>query len=222
MIDFYSSISNLVHQPGENVRLHLLNLERAFEKLLGIDDKLPESHKIAITLASVKRSPEFSQLFYSAKWLKRENLTLKLVKESIIAVQDSANVDRDNQQQQTAHASWKNKFKRQHQRRPQNPQKGWGCKLCQMDNHTEAECFKKNRPNQGKTFKKQSHAVQSQEDVQNQEETTNVAQAFQGTFLTTKNLRSIPPSGPIKSRLGEKSKTQSSPYQGIYPHPTTS
>ena len=95
LIDFYCNIRNLRHQPGENVRIHLLKLESQFEKLLSIDDNLAESHKIAIMLASVKDSPEFEQLFYSAKWLKRENLTLKLVRESIIASQDSRIADKN-------------------------------------------------------------------------------------------------------------------------------
>lgn len=203
LIDFYCSIRNLRHQAGENVRMHLLKLETQFEKLLDHEDKLPESHKIAIMLASVKDCPEFEQLFYSAKWLKREDLTLKLVKESIIAAQDSRNMDKNNSQQQTAHAT--RPFYKNHRRRPQDPQRGWQCSHCEMDNHTESNCFKKNRrQKQGKTFKKQSHATQDCEN-QEQEEVLNTAEAFFGESTGTKRHRFSPPARnlfPVKARLG--------------------
>jgi hypothetical protein len=77
LVDFYSRLQILIHRPGESVRLHLLELEKQFEKLIGTEDKLTESHKAAIMLASVKNSPEFQQLFYSAKWMEREEMTLQ-------------------------------------------------------------------------------------------------------------------------------------------------
>jgi hypothetical protein len=191
LIDFYCNIRNLRHQPGENIRMHLLKLERQFEKLLEHEDKLAESHKIAIMLASVKDSPEFEQLFYSAKWLKRENLTLKVVRESIIAAQDSRVRDQNQIQQQIAHTT--KTINKNHRRRPQNTQKGWNCTHCQMDNHLEANCFKKNRrQGQGKTFKnKQSHVTQESE-IQEQEEVSNTAEAFFGESTTKRSRSSTP------------------------------
>ena len=217
LVDFYSNIYKILHHPGENVRMHLLRIESQFEKLLQVDEKLPESHKVAIMLASVKNSPEFEQLFHSAKWLKREDLTLKLVKESIIAAQDSRSSEHYQQQsQETAHATKFQKSKKFHRRRPQNPQKGWACPGCQMDNHKESECFKKNR-HASTTIKKQSHLVQNDE-VNEDEDTTNFAEAFHGASSSTKRYRESVPnekSSSIKSRLG--SKTENSPYQGIFP-----
>lgn len=220
LIDFYCNIRNLRHKAGENVRMHLLQLESQFEKLLEIDDNLAESHKIAIMLASVKDSPEFEQLFYSAKWLKRENLTLKLVRESIIASQDSRFADKNQQQQQSAHAT--KSFHKNHKRRPQNPQKGWKCTYCEMDNHTEANCFKKNRQSKtGKTFKSQSNAIQDNHQQIEEEEVHNTAQAFFGDFSVTKRSRPSSPAS-IKTRLGPKQKAENSPYQGIFPIPSRS
>ena len=222
LIDFYSSIHNLLHRPGEDVRMHLLKLETQFEKILEVEDKLPETHKVAIMLASVKNSPEFEQLFYSAKWLKRENLTLKMVREPIIATQDSRRVDHSHQQQQSAHALSK-QFKQSHRRRQQNPQKGWACSHCQMDNHKEADCFKKNRrPWQGKTISKQSHSAH-QGEIPESENISNIAQAFHGT--SSKRSRPFNPSessNTIKARLGPKLENEESPYQGIVPRSLTS
>ena len=90
-----------------------------------------------------------------------------------------------NNSQQTAHAT--KPIYKNHRRRPQNPQKGWQCTYCEMDNHTESNCFKKNRQQkQGKTFKKkQSHATQKSAN-QEQEEISNTAEAFFGESSGTK------------------------------------
>ena len=105
--DFYSNIYNLMQQP-ECICLSLNANLKNFLKFWR------EITRIAIMLVSVKRFPEFAQLFYSAKWLKRKNLTLKMVRKTIIAAQDSRNIKRN--QMRSAHSVQKHfmKFHRRH------------------------------------------------------------------------------------------------------------
>lgn len=201
LIDFYSAIHNLIHRSGEDVRFHLLKLDREFERVLETTDKLSESHKVAIVLASVKQSAEFRHLFQSASWLKREDLSLKVVTEAIISAQDSEKGFTP----QNAHAAKQFK-KKNHRRRPRDPQNGWACPRCQMDNHRESECFKRNRQtSQGQTFTNRSNTAQNDEQVEG--ETSNVARAFHGSFTSSKRTRSpevLRSSTAIRSRLGNK------------------
>lgn len=97
-----------------------------------------------------------------------------------------------------------------------------------MDNHKESECFKKNRRSrQGKIFKKPTHTA-NQNETRDDAEVLNVAEAFQGSSLTSKRSRSPSPtisksSAPIQARLGPKSQARRthSPYQGIFPQRST-
>jgi hypothetical protein len=215
LVDFYSKIQTLIHRPGECVRLHLLELEKQFEKLIGTEDKLTESHKAAIMLASVKNSPEFQQLFYAAKWMKREKMTLQTVKESIIAAQDERRSGSN--ARESAHA---NKFiKKNHTRKPRDPQRGWLCPDCEMDNHKQSDCWKKNNKTsfRQKQPKKQSHAAtQNQSD----DETMEV-QAHRVFMQSSKRQLQSPAMSPssssVMNRLGPKHIAVSSPYRGIYP-----
>ena len=157
-------------------------------------------------LASVKNSPEFEQLFHSAKWLKRKDLTLKLLKESIIAAQDSRSSEQyQPQSQETAHATKFQKSKKFHRRRPHNLQKGWACPGCQMDNQKESECFKKNR-RASTSLRKQSHLVQNDE-VNEDEDTANFAEAFHGSSTSSKPRlegalkRALPGAPPPRANL---------------------
>lgn len=95
LCEFYCSIQQLIHRSGECVRMHLMNIELQFSRLtenVEAVDKLSENHKVAIVLASIRNSPEFSTLFHSAKWLKMEALTLSNVKDTIISAQDQQKI----------------------------------------------------------------------------------------------------------------------------------
>jgi hypothetical protein len=228
LIDFYASLQSLHYRQGESVRHHLLRLDRQFEKLLEAKDQLPESHKVAITLASVKGSPEFEQLFYTAQWIKQEDMTLKAVRESIIAVQDSRK-SQVSVTSQEAHSS-KSFHRKPHQRRPRDKVKGWACPFCEMDNHKEADCYRKNNTRPVRIFKKQSHVAT--QETQDNDESSNVALAFVGSASTSKRARSPSSSTDstqqtphnismsLKSRLGPKTQEENSPYSGIYPFRT--
>jgi hypothetical protein len=144
LCDFYASLQNLIHRSGDCVRTHLMQLEQNFNKLAEIDEKVTENHKVAIVLASIRKSPEFSHLFNSAKWLKTETLTLSNVKDTIISAQDQQKADTQNNNQvahASSHRSQNSTFQskrvnsfRPHNRQPRHPAKGWRCTICQMDN----------------------------------------------------------------------------------------
>jgi hypothetical protein len=224
LVDFYASLPSLHHRQGGCVRDHLLQLDRQFEKLLEANDQLPESHKVAIMLASVKGSPEFEQLFYTAKWVKQEDLTLQTVRESIIAAQDSRKTQ-DSSTIQEAHSSKSSKWGKSHTRRPRDKVNGWACTFCEMDNHKEADCYRKNNknPRSVRTFKKQSHVAT--QETQDNSEASNIARAHFGSTSTSKRARSPtsashavdqPPhsiSTSLKSRLGPQNHQRNSPVQ---------
>lgn len=215
LIDFYSNIYKIIHKPNEDVRLHLIKLDAQFETLLNIDQKLPEEHKVAIMLASVRDSEEFSELFQAARWQKKALLTVKSVRDSIIAAYDSKKSNNRYTYTQPSAAHAVNKTFRKHNTRvPRDPQKGWGCPDCRMDNHTTENCFKKNKKRrQGLTFSKVSNSVEHEEP---QQIAANVA-----TNHISKRQRPISPTqSSIKERLGPKVSSDPSPYHEIYPRPS--
>jgi hypothetical protein len=96
LCDFYCSLQHIIHQTDECVRTHLMKIEHQFNKLANNvenQDMLSENHKVAIVLASIRKSAEFSRLFDSAKWLKTETLTFAVVKDTIISAQDQLRMD---------------------------------------------------------------------------------------------------------------------------------
>jgi Reverse transcriptase (RNA-dependent DNA polymerase)/gag-polypeptide of LTR copia-type len=227
LCDFYCSLQSLIHCPGECVRTHLMQVEQQFNKL-DDKDKLSEDHKVAIVLASIRKSPEFVSLFNSAKWLKTETLTLSNVKDTIISSQDQTKMDSRPTNNQ-AHAFPKgtnrnsfprNRFMRAHNRQPRNLQKGWNCTNCQMDNHSNENC-NKNPQNKQKKFSRQSHSAQTEQEQEeeHEEQEVNSANIAFGSF-TIKNeirhARSQLPSSSVKARLGNQTRPNS-PYHNIRP-----
>jgi hypothetical protein len=183
LVEFYSNIRYVVHQPGQCVRTHLALLKAQFEKVIIAKETLPESHKIAIILASVKDSPEFAPLFQSADWLERENLPLKTVKDSIIAAQDFFRKSKQNKK--PIQTGLQSKVKN-HNRRPANPRTGWSCPTCEMDNHKAADCWK----NKKKVVKNPFVARQGQhpaaKGIKTAQTFQGVPQAFHGGNQTFK------------------------------------
>jgi gag-polypeptide of LTR copia-type len=153
LCDFFCSIQSLIHHDGECIRTHLMKIEQQFNKLAdGVDekDKLSGNQKVAIVLASIRKSLEFSSLFISTKWLKMETLTLSNVKDTIISAQDQLKMDSKSAAKQAHSFQFKSnrpqtqskRAVRPHQRQPRDPARGWNCTKCEMDNHSNATCYR--------------------------------------------------------------------------------
>jgi hypothetical protein len=203
LVEFYTNIRYVLHHPGQCVRTHLVLLEDQFEKMLNAKDKLPESHKIAIMLASVKDSPEFAALFQSADWLERENLTLKTVKDSIIAAQG---FKKPKQNKKPIQTGLQPKLKN-HNRRPANPRAGWSCPTCEMDNHKAADCWR----NKKKTVKNPFLARQGQHPAA---KGVKLTQAFKGA---TKTFQGAHPAKRSKLSAMEQMEEPHSAFGTICP-----
>jgi Reverse transcriptase (RNA-dependent DNA polymerase)/Integrase core domain/gag-polypeptide of LTR copia-type len=235
LCDFYCSLQHMIHRPNDCVRTHLMKIEQQFNKLtesVETADKLTENHKVAIVLASIRKSPEFSSLFNSAKWLKMESLTLSNVKDTIISAQDQLKMDSratDDQAHASHHVparqanqSKGKNFIRPHNRQPRDPVKGWNCTLCQMDNHTNATCNRNKPRKQTQTFN-QSQSKDSQQShlvFERQEENAHVNTANFGCYTIQNNAhksrdRLETHQSSVKARLGNQ--RTASPYHNIKP-----
>lgn len=226
LCDFYCSLQHLIHRPGDCVRTHLMALEQHFNKLADVADKLPESHKVAVVLASVRKSPEFSNLFTSAKWLKTESLTFSTVRDTIISTQDQLRMETHSNATE-AHAT-QHKFSnrpsqshkslsRPHNRKPRDPVKGWSCTRCQMDNHTNSTCYKNpsNRATSSSVSQNNNRTQHSHVVFDDGQEEVNMANVVNfGTYTIDNGVRQSRSS--VKLRL-DNSRT-ASPYANISPY----
>jgi hypothetical protein len=228
LCDFYASLQNLIHRSGDCVRTHLMKLEQNFNKLAEIDEKISENHKVAIVLASIRKSPEFSHLFNSAKWVKMETLTLSNVKDTIISAQDQQKADSQNNNQ-VAHASShkpqnssfgsrRNISSRPHNRQPRDPAKGWNCTNCQMDNHSTSACRRK--ANSSMNHSSNKNLPRSNVALEDSREEIDIAHSGFGTFTIQNDFHNPRERSrnqlAVKSRLGSSGRTKS-PYENIHP-----
>jgi hypothetical protein len=236
MCDFFTSIRQLQYRPNQCMRSHLMSLEHEFNKMLDIEEEIPEQYKVAIVLSSIRDSPDFENLFFTAKWLKKEEFTMSRIRDAILNREDFLKRSEVNQTSEQAHAmthkqnynqrskarnSFSNKKKIVFQRR--NASK-FNCELCRMDNHYTEWCKKNPKRNQNQQQTRppiqlnsqQSHFTQ-ENNVQSQgvsfaddTEQENTNYAFIGSHVACHSS-----TGPIKNRLG--ASRNRSPYKEIYP-----
>ena len=200
------------HNPGESIESHLMKLEAQFARFHEIDEKVNENHLVALILASVRKSPDFANVFHSAMWEDEASLTIAKVKSVLIATQRSQNIN----QEVKAHRAkvqfnnksypGSSKFRKPALRTPRDPKQGWNCPDCQMDNHTQADCTRNKRKGLKITTKRGHHAAE--EASSDNSEPSNVASGFASSHS-------------VMSRLGERVNRQS-PYTNIFPQPSTS
>jgi hypothetical protein len=235
MCDFFTSIRQLQYRQNQCMRTHLMNLEHEFNKMLDIDEEIPEQYKVAIVLSSIRDSPDFENLFFTAKWLKKEEFTMSRIRDAILNREDFLKRSENNRTEDQAHAvpynkqiqkaksrnSFQSKRKMMFQRR--NPSK-YNCEYCRMDNHYTEWCKKNPKRNQNqqqvrppiKRNSQQSNFTQ-EDDRQSQhassmnetsDEFSNLA--FHGTHLANHSSSTM-----LKTRLG--TQRNCSPYEEIYP-----
>jgi hypothetical protein len=218
LTDIHKQIQALKHRAGDSIESHLMKLETQFTRFHQIDKPLADDHLVALILASVSESPDFSSVFHSALWEDESSLTIAKVKSVLISTQRRFISDvneqahsADIQSQGASKYVKRPNIGKRHNRRPKDPIKGWNCIECEMDNHTLETCRKRAATNQrsrrqGVTI--QSHPFKRANNVENDvkiEENANIAQAFSGKVFH-QNL----PTTSIKRRLGEPVNVKSS------------
>lgn len=100
MSDIYSKIFSMQHQSGECIQAHLMKLDDQFSRFHDIGKQISEEHLVAMTLATIKNSPEFEFVFQSAQWEDQESITLTKIKSVLISTQKSRSNNSDNQSMQ--------------------------------------------------------------------------------------------------------------------------
>jgi hypothetical protein len=211
LADIHTQIQKIKHKPGQPIETHLMKLEAQFSRLSEINKEIGEEHLVALILSSIHESPTFANVLHSAMWEDETSLTITKVKSVLIATQRQSNTDTEVQAHHakpfSSGKSYQKRVKR-HNRRPKDPINGWKCKTCEMDNHTEENCYKKNRSQtSGMTFRP-THANNIEEEEQNT------------SAHTVKQIS-------IKERLGHRIKTspfftRPSPYLNINPRKSNS
>jgi Reverse transcriptase (RNA-dependent DNA polymerase)/gag-polypeptide of LTR copia-type/Integrase core domain len=220
LADIYSIIFELVHQDGESIENHLMQIETQFARLQDIKKPLSEDHKVAIILASVKKSHNFSSVFESALWEDESALTIAKVKSVLITSQRNRRIDSQNQahQSKTWTSSKAQKFPTaaaKHSRRPKNPQSGWRCRHCEMDNHSWADCRNnKNSSNQQRYSKNARAANLASGDVDvgpaPQFENAHAYSSYETNNQTSMNWRFSRRRSPYQSSLVSRELQDSS------------
>ena len=182
LTDIHRQIQSIKHVPGTSIESHLMKLEAQFTRFHDIEKVLAEEHLVAFILASVSDSSDFTNVFHSAMWADESSLTIAKVKSVLISTQrrqksgaiEEAHYSKYKPQSKSSNFNPRTMLKR-HNRRPKNPNSGWRCPTCEMDNHTIENCFKnpKNSENQPK------RANQVEEEFET--DTVNVTTAFAGS-----------------------------------------
>jgi transposase InsO family protein len=202
LAEIYSKIRSISHKPGQSIESHLFKLEAQFARMSEIGKELKEEHLVAMILASVRDSPDFANVFHSAMWEEQETLTITKVKSVLIATQRRSHTETDEQALHTKYSRFSKTNQKRikpHNRQPKDAIAGWKCKTCEMDNHSDENCYKKNR-NQQRSIEISKRANKADHD--SGDVVANVANT----------IRTI----PIKERLG-KTTIRPSPYHNIYP-----
>lgn len=231
LTDIHRKIQAIKHQAGESIESHLMKLEAQFTRFQEIDKKLSDDHIVALILSSVSDSPDFANFFHSAMWTDESTLTIAKVKTILIATQRRQTVEDHpmqanfNQQRNFSNPSYQNSTVRKHNRRPKDTVRGWKCSVCEMDNHTKENCWRR-KPNH-----RQQHQNRGQNSYHNSKSTrranqvdeevdlepnSNAAQAYAGDVdrynqwnnrytISTREADEMldVPSTSIRSRLGE-------------------
>ena len=239
LTDIYSQIQEIQHHSGQSIEAHLMKLEAQFARFHEIKETIKENHLVALILASVRNSPDFSTVFQSAMWEDESSLTISKVKSVLISTQccQNSNIERQ------AHSSKfqaNNKFSRYNSqpqgarnyqqrppRQPRDPRKGFSCPECKMDNHTREQCNKSAKNHNGFQIPtKRANQVQEEPAVV-LNENVQFAQGYAGhaVFSSEAEIQRTSRPSPgvstsLKSRLGRQLNV--SPYQNILPKKSTS
>ena len=153
-------IQSIKHSAGQPIEKHLMLMEHQFSRLNDLRKPLDEAHYAALILASIKESGEFSHIFHSAMWGDEDSLTITKLKSALISSQHHTKQSPDEQAHKSFASRPSNKYPHQksqhsvkaHNRKPRNPDKGWNCSFCQMDNHSYENCFKRKPSNSQQSF----------------------------------------------------------------------
>jgi transposase InsO family protein len=218
LTDIIVQIQDLRHVSGQPIESHLLKLEAQFARLAEIEETLNEKFLAGFILASVSKSPEFSNLFNSAMWSNEEALTVTKVKTVLISTQRRQRAMFESQAhgiqrsfQQNNHPSTSKKRDKRLNR--PHGQRVYNCPYCKMDNHTEVVCYKKKKDlakGLATDQRRANHADQADTNFE------QPAQAFAG-HGSQRSLATV----PVKQRLGPQVAPKS-PYYGIQPKRFTS
>jgi hypothetical protein len=200
-----------------------MKLETQFSRFHKIGKSLIDDHLVALILASVSDSSDFSSVLHSAMWEDETSLTIAKVKSVLISAQRRLKSDIVEEAhhskfkpQHMRSRSFNNSSIRRHNRRPRNPATGWRCPECEMDNHTRENCFRK--PTENRQQKQQGVTIPTKRANQVGEENQSeiIAQAFAGNSQMERTPRHTPyAQSSIKSRLG--APVVNSPDHGIFP-----
>ena len=160
LADVHIKIQSIKHSAGQPIEKHLMLMEHQFSRLNDLRKPLDEAHYAALILASIKESGEFSHIFHSAMWGDEDSLTITKLKSALISSQHHTKQSPDEQAHKSFASRPSNKYPHQksqhsvkaHNRKPRNPDKGWNCSFCQMDNHSYENCFKRKPSNSQQSF----------------------------------------------------------------------
>lgn len=244
LADIHSAIQNIKHQAGQPIETHLMKLEAQFARFHEVDKKLDDAHLVALILASIKGSSDFTNVMHSAMWEDTSSLTIGKVKSVLISSQHQQKSHNEVAHKIGFSGASSNPTKRttakRHNRKPADPIKGWNCSVCERDNHTPETCFKRistsktQHKTQGAATPQQSRRANHVDDDLQTNQHANIARAYAGHSahdVNTQNRRLSPrrvpysavdrrannsASSSVKSRLGEPVGTQSA-YQNILP-----
>lgn len=226
LTDIHRQIQSIKHVPGTSIESHLMKLEAQFARFHDIEKVLAEEHLVAFILASVSDSSDFTNVFHSAMWEDESSLTIAKVKSVLISTQRRQKSGANEEAHYSKFKPKSSNFNprpalKRHNRRPNDPNSGWRCPVCEMDNHTIENCFRKtskSSENRNKANSKRANQVEEET------ETVNVATAYAGASTqfhrvepygtTHRPAESAQPS--VRDRLGEIVQA-TSPYQNILP-----
>lgn len=188
LTDIYSKLQEIQHKSGDPISVHLVKLEQQFARFHEIKEKVDEKHLVALILASVRNSNDFTNVFHSAMWEEASTLTIAKVKSMLISTQQSSAAAHENAHSSkfSQQAKGKQRFtpsSKDHRRFPRNPAKGWSCTICEMDNHSNENCTKstkQRKSNSNQHTQGPRHANQVGDFIADDPEQATTTQAFVG------------------------------------------
>lgn len=227
LTDVYIKLQASSHKSGQSMPAHLMKLEDQFARMEDVGMGLPETHRVALILASVNSSSEYANVRHSAMWEEEKNLSIAKVKSVLLSTPSNANNEQALQSKRIFNQSKKKEVKTQNTRQQptaNNPPRVFQCPRCRMDNHKLADCTNTNKK------KRQAHHVD--DDVSsNASEQANQAVAYTSNQLTPTKHRRFPHSSDStriqstsakiqsgsfnRARLGDRNNK--SPYHNILP-----
>lgn len=201
LADIHRQIQLIKHKAGQSIETHLMMLEAQFSRFTHIKKTLADEHLVALTLASIQDSPDFCNVIHSAMWEDEATLTLPKIKSVLISTQRRQLIEKE---EEAHHSKFRHHYstKKFHNRTPKDPIKGWRCTTCEMDNHSNDNCFKRNKQQK---YQKFSAEKSRKFKANNAEEETEIVNNVRAYSASTSSQRHSPYSSShstIKSRLG--------------------